>query len=216
MAESDDVGGGAFIGVLLALLACFNSSFAGVYSELLLKKDGNLHSIHLQNILLYSWGVVFNGIAVAIKDQKIIGEQGVFGGYTFTVWMLVLNNALNGLAISAILKFADNIVRVFAHTASMVLTMALEVLFLDEPFSPELCVAVTIVACSTYLYSSKPPPQPVAETPMQQLKEVKDIPDTTYDMEFKNGENAPDGPPAADLELTPRPRLTPSQLSRLD
>ena len=42
----------AIFGALLALLASLLSAFAGVYSELLLKRDAALHSIHLQNLLL--------------------------------------------------------------------------------------------------------------------------------------------------------------------
>lgn len=158
-------GGGAIIGVLVALLACLNSAFAGVYSELLLKKDGSLHSIHLQNMLLYTWGVLFNIIAVFVINSKLILSHGLFAGYSASVWLLVTNNALNGLAISAILKFADNIVRVFAHTAAMLLTMVLELLFMGAPFSPQLLVSITIVMNSTYLYNSKPPPPKVVQPP---------------------------------------------------
>jgi hypothetical protein len=45
-------GAGALLGASVALVACALSAFGGVYSELLLKKDGNVHSIHLQNMLL--------------------------------------------------------------------------------------------------------------------------------------------------------------------
>lgn len=40
---------------------------------------------------------------------------------------MILNNALNGLAISAILKYADNIARVYAHSAAMLTTMVCSV-----------------------------------------------------------------------------------------
>ena len=105
---------------------CVLSAFAGVYSELLLKKDGNSHSIHLQNMMLYSWGVLFNAMYVFfINGQEIAANGGLLQGYTPMVWLLIVNNALIGLAISAILKFANNLVRVFAHTAAMMLTMVL-------------------------------------------------------------------------------------------
>ena len=204
-AESSGAGG-VFIGVSVALFACLNSAFGGVYSELLLKKDGSLHSIHLQNLLLYAWGVLFNFIGLLVKDHELVFSSGIFSGYSAAVWTLVLNNgksaaaiaqrrlhssstgsilgvahrrilthvdsptalafsssppphillasswpppraALNGLAISAILKFADNIVRVFAHTAAMLLTMVLELVFMSAPFSFKLLVSITIVMC---------------------------------------------------------------------
>lgn len=68
----------AWIGVSLTLLACFLSSFAGVYSELLLKKDGEIHSIHLQNMLLYVWGVLFNFVALLLKVPRTCTSPHVY------------------------------------------------------------------------------------------------------------------------------------------
>jgi hypothetical protein len=41
-------------------LAGLLSALGGVYSERLMKHDAKLHSLHLQNMLLYGWGVLFN------------------------------------------------------------------------------------------------------------------------------------------------------------
>ena len=129
----------SLFGVSMALLACLLSAFGGVYSERLLRKDGEHHTIHLQNALLYAWGCLFNGLALCGKDLGTIASQGLLHGYTPRVWLLVANNAFNGLAISAILKFSGNIVRVFAHAAAMLLTMLLEVGYLGSPPSPQAC-----------------------------------------------------------------------------
>ena len=115
MEESVLAGAPALLGAIIALFACLLSAFGGVYSELLLKKDGNLHSIHLQNLLLYGWGIVFNGAALLFRERELIlSEGGMLQGYVPIVWLLILNNALIGLAISAILKFANNLVRLAA------------------------------------------------------------------------------------------------------
>ena len=98
-AESSGAGG-VFIGVSVALFACLNSAFGGVYSELLLKKDGSLHSIHLQNLLLYAWGVLFNFIGLLVKDHELVFSSGIFSGYSAAVWTLVLNNGKSAAAIA--------------------------------------------------------------------------------------------------------------------
>jgi UDP-sugar transporter A1/2/3 len=175
-----------FMGIVLALVACFNSAFGGVYAELLLKKDGDLHSIHLQNIMLYAWGVLFNAAAMLAKDGEQLRGEGIFGGFTLPVWLLITNNALSGLAISAILKFADNIVRVFAHTAAMMLTMILELAFMNAPFTPQLCVSITVVSCSTYLYNLKPPPPPPPPSTQLSSEGVRQMLDE--DAEFETGQ----------------------------
>ena len=128
-----------------------------------------------------------NGVALLLKDGEFVLQNGLFAGYSAAVWLLVTNNALNGLAISAILKFADNIVRVFAHTAAMMLTMVLELAFMGAPFSPQLLVSITIVMCSTFLYNTKPsPPRTIASKGMQKLEEEQtklELDETTGELE---------------------------------
>lgn len=156
----------ATLGVFATVLSSFLSSFAGIYSEMLLKKDAQLHSIHLQNSMLYAWGVVFNTIGVAVFDGQFIARNGLFHGYTRWTWMLLVNNALAGLAISAVLKHADNIVRVFAHTGAMVLTASINVVAFDAHMTPELPLSIAIVGSSTISYAADGPikPRPNART----------------------------------------------------
>ena len=145
----------AVVGALATVASCLLSSFAGVYSELLLKKDGNLHSIHLQNLMLYAWGVVLNLIGLVWIDGNIVLSRGVFYGYNQWTWGLLVNNAFAGLAISAVLKYADNIVRVFAHTGATVITATIGVLLMGEPATLQLPLAIGIVAASTTAYASE-------------------------------------------------------------
>jgi UDP-galactose transporter len=145
----------AVVGALATVASCLLSSFAGVYSELLLKKDGNLHSIHLQNLMLYAWGVVLNLISMFVIDGNAVLSHGVFYGYSQWTWGLLANNAIAGLAISAVLKYADNIVCVFAHTGAMVITATTGVVLMGETASPQLPLAIGIVAASTTAYASE-------------------------------------------------------------
>ena len=67
--------------------------------------------------------------------------------------------ALASLAfLQAILKYTDNIVRVFAHAAAMMLTMALEIFLFGASPTPQLLISATVVACAVYLYNRAPPP----------------------------------------------------------
>lgn len=68
-------------------------------------------------------------------------------------WSVVVCNALNGLAISAVLKYADNIARVYAHAIAMMITMALSTQLFGTPITPQLVLAVTLVATSTLQYN---------------------------------------------------------------
>lgn len=118
-----------------------------------MKHGAAAHSIHLQNMLLYVWGVLFNSLTLLGADGVRLFSRGLLAGYRPVVWALVLNNAFNGLAISAILKYGDNIVRVFAHAAAMLLTMIIEVCLFGGAPTPKLFVSATVVACAVYLYN---------------------------------------------------------------
>jgi len=98
-------------------------------------------------------------------DGGRVLRDGLLQGYTPIVWTLVLNNAFNGLAISAILRYTDNIVRVFAHAAAMMLTMALEVGLFGASPTPQLLISATVCGCAVYLYNRASPPPPIASPP---------------------------------------------------
>merc|ERR1719198_2521657 len=123
------------------------SASGGIYSEKLLKHKAK-DSIHWQNIQLYSWGIAFNIIGLLLNDVTSLLESGMFAGYNFWACMVVLNNALNGLAVSAILKHADNIARVYAHAAAMLVTMVMSVNLFGQSITPQLAIAVAIVGAS--------------------------------------------------------------------
>ena len=79
--------------------------------------------------------------------------NGVLSGYTAAAWTVVVCNALNGLAISAVLKYADNIARVYAHAIAMMLTMGVSTQLFHAPITPQLVLAVVLVATSTLQYN---------------------------------------------------------------
>ena len=175
-AASDDAAAAAETwGVLLTLISCAASSFAGVYNELLLKKDGALHDLSLQNAVLYGWGVLINAAVLLARDGERLRQTGFFAGYDGRTVLLVIVNAVTGLSISAVLKFGDNLLRVFAHTCAMLLSMALECVFLFLAPSPELVLATVVVGGASAVYATAPPPQASAKAP--QLLEATAAPE---------------------------------------
>merc|ERR1740116_289175 len=91
-----------------------------------------------------------------MNGPAMIAPAQFFAGYNFWTWIVILNNAFNGLAISAILKYADNIARVYAHAAAMLATMVLSVLLFGETPTPQLVIAVAAVAASAVQYNLNP------------------------------------------------------------
>ena len=155
-------------------------------------------------MMLYGWGVLFNLLAMLGGDGGRVWRGGLLQGYTQIVWLLVLNNAFNGLAISAILKYTDNIVRVFAHAAAMMLTMGLEICLFGASPTPQLLISATVVACAVYLYNRVPPPT-------TQPSPAKSVPVGSSDA---SGELRPLLTEEEEVTLPPLPPIIPQILTR--
>ena len=82
-----------------------------------------------------------------------MARNGLLHGFDHSAWIVVVCNALNGLAISAVLKYADNIARVYAHAIAMMVTMAVSTQLFHAPITPQLLLAVVLVATSTMQYN---------------------------------------------------------------
>lgn len=153
------------LGVVLTLVSCLASSMGGVANEALLKKDGGMHSLSMQNSILYAFGVVVNLIALLARNASDVILDGFFVGYDGLTVLLITINAFTGLSISAVLKWNNNIGRVFAHTGAIVLSMGLEMMLFKLPASPDLVLAGVIVSGSALVYSNDPPPRPAKPPP---------------------------------------------------
>lgn len=174
--EGDGSDDGA-LGAFLTLVSCLASSLGGIANEALLKKDAGLHALSLQNLLLYAFGVAVNAIALVIRDGRDLASYGFFSNYTWSTLLVVATNALTGLCISAVLKYGSNILRVFAHTGAMLLSMVFEVVLFGLAASPELILAACIVAGSAAIYNNDPAPRPRESGPRAhaavQLREAR-------------------------------------------
>ncbi|KAJ4952951.1 hypothetical protein NE237_029783 [Protea cynaroides] len=140
-------------GYMLGILSACLSALAGVYTEFLMKKNND--SLYWQNVQLYMFGVIFNMARFILDDVKREFEQGpwwqhLFNGYSFTTWMVVLNLGSTGLLVSWLMKYADNIVKVYSTSMAMLLTMALSVYLFD--FKPTLQLFLGIIICMMSLH----------------------------------------------------------------
>ena len=167
-------GGGALnyplFGYGLVLLHTSVSCFAGVYNESIMKK-GMQSSIHVQNMQLYAWGVLFNGGSILLKEPGLF-FGGFFRGFgcvapgvwrgvrlwmtdpsiSVLTWVLLLNMAFGGLVTSAVIKHSDNIVKVFTNTFALMLGTAINTVFLGVHFSLILACGIGVLLTATFLY----------------------------------------------------------------
>ncbi|KAF3949858.1 hypothetical protein CMV_024321, partial [Castanea mollissima] len=144
-------------GWLMAIVMALLSGFAGVYTEAIIKKRPS-RNINVQNFWLYIFGMVFNAVAIVTQDFDAVMNEGFFHGYSFIIILMILNHALSGLAVSMVMKHADNIVKVYSTSVAMLFTaFASYFLFgfnLSLPFIlGTITVAVSIITKSVIYLS---------------------------------------------------------------
>ena len=92
------------------------------------------------------------------NDYDSIQKNGFFAGYDSLVWTVVLLAALGGLVVAVVVKFADNVLKGFAASASIVLSCVISsMVFHDSQMTLSFMIGASIVCGSAYAYSYSPP-----------------------------------------------------------
>lgn len=162
-ADKKEVGSSQlFLGMFAVLAACFTSGLAGVSFEYLLK--GSTMSLWTRNLqlALYSMaigicGYYGTGGNSAVKTEKGAHGASFFHGFTMWTWLSVLNNAFGGLLIAVVIKYADNILKNFSTSLSIILTATVSVLALDSAVDMMFACGTAMVIYAVFLYGAVNP-----------------------------------------------------------
>ena len=149
-------------GFTAALAACVLSGLAGIYFEKILK--GSDVSLWMRNIQLSVLGIPFGLIVSFVQHFQGIQEKGFFFGYDLFVIYLVALNAGHGLIVAVVVKYADNIIKGFAHSLAVVITCFVSIFIFDFVASPQFAVGAVMVVVSMFMYGYKPKSSEVAQT----------------------------------------------------
>ncbi|KAK1786561.1 hypothetical protein P4O66_003012 [Electrophorus voltai] len=158
--------GTQFMGLLAVLVACFSSGFAGVYFEKILKESKQC--VWIRNIQLAKsslspslalapptglFGLAFGLTGVFAYDGDRVLTDGFLQGYNSITWIVVLLQALGGLVIAAVIKYADNILKGFATSISIILSSLISYFWLED-FDPTrlFFLGSVLVITATFLY----------------------------------------------------------------
>ncbi|KAJ8011267.1 hypothetical protein DPEC_G00056380 [Dallia pectoralis] len=143
--------GSPVVGLIAVLIACLSSGFAGVYFERILKETKQC--VWIRNIQLGLFGLLFGLFGVFVYDGKQVKESGFFQGYNSLTWTVVALQALGGLVVATVIKYADNILKGFATSISIILSTLISYFWLNDfdPTSVFFLGAVLVIA-ATFLY----------------------------------------------------------------
>lgn len=147
------------MGYIMVLIQCTISAIASIYTEWLLKSSSQ--SIHLQNVQLYTYGTLFGLAALAAKGLTPVDLLMGWNAATYFSMGLL---AFSGLAVSAVMKYADNLVKVFATAGSMFLTSGLSAIIFGTPIYWTQLAGALVASAALFIYASSPPPTDAAPT----------------------------------------------------
>ncbi|XP_075254440.1 UDP-N-acetylglucosamine transporter-like [Convolutriloba macropyga] len=146
-----------FKGLVFILMACFTSAFAGVYFEKLLKTSRT--SVWIRNIQLGFYGFAFGTIGSLYHDYDAIQTAGFYQGYNYLVWSVIGLNAIGGLIVAAVIKYADNILKGFANAVAIISSTICSYYILNDSTNLDIKFALgaSMVISATFLYTYNPP-----------------------------------------------------------
>jgi solute carrier family 35 (UDP-sugar transporter), member A1/2/3 len=83
-------------------------------------------------------------------------QRGALFGYDSLVWTLVILQSFGGLMVALVIKYADNIVKGFATSASIVLASIVSMFAFDFVITWQFALGTTLVITSVWLYGRYP------------------------------------------------------------
>ncbi|CAL8081099.1 unnamed protein product [Calicophoron daubneyi] len=140
-------------GIIMISIYCTISGFSGVYTEYVMKKRAQM-SVHLQNSMLYVFGIILNGIAFIAEALKA-GDGSIWNvtkGFSAHTWWLIVTQAVSGIFMGFIMKYSNNITRLFIISSAMLVTTLLAMLVFELRLNQYFAASYILVTLSLYLY----------------------------------------------------------------
>lgn len=136
------------LGFVLMMGASLLSGFAGVFMEKILKKDRDFWATNFHMSFFSLFPSIFLLCIARIKSEDFHLTQS-FGGWA---WATVLLNAVGGLIVSMVLKYADSIAKGFSLASAVIITVAINVIFFKYTFTFACLFGIMTVLLATTLY----------------------------------------------------------------
>lgn len=171
----------AWLGFGAMLLNSASSGFAGIFFERLVKshtrvasrglvRRGSIlpldhkttsnkgstlsRSVWLQSVELGFFGLLFSlALAAAGDNGRQIWRDGFFHGYDRLTWIIIGMQAVGGMLVALVVRYADSILKAFSTAASIVLSSVITVLLLGDNLSWGFLGGTILVILSVYLYA---------------------------------------------------------------
>ncbi|KAK7693467.1 hypothetical protein QCA50_003035 [Cerrena zonata] len=146
----------AFKGFMAVVAACFTSGLAGVYFEMVLKNSPA--DLWVRNVQLSLFSLLPALVPIVFSHSSSSGSTGWFNTSLFEnfgvwAWATVLIQVLGGLLTALVIKYADNILKGFATSLSIVISFLASVALFNFQMTLTFILGSTVVLVATWMYN---------------------------------------------------------------
>lgn len=161
------------LGFAAALGACVLSGFAGIFFEKMLK--GSDISVWMRNVQMSLLSIPLGFATCLISDFSNVTTKGFFHGYDLYVTYLVILQAGGGLLVALVVKYADNILKGFATSLSIIISCVASIYLFDFKLTVQFAIGAMLVIGAIFLYGYVPKPsKPLSKAPSLHLNEPEE------------------------------------------
>lgn len=155
----------AFRGFVAVTAACFTSGLAGVYFEKVLK--GSQADLWIRNVQLSLFSLIpaILPVLLAPATTSTIRDSGPlaflaapFAHFHFWAWATVSIQVFGGLVTAVVIRYADNILKGFATSTSIVISFLVSVGFFGYSITPAFVIGSSTVLGATWMYNQRRAP----------------------------------------------------------
>jgi len=100
--------------------------------------------------------VVIAFFSIYIKDGTQLAQANgnILVGFTPIVWTVVVVQAVGGLVVAVVVKYADSVLKVFAASFSIIISCAISVFLFDFRPTFSFNIGAVLVVTSVAMYAS--------------------------------------------------------------
>lgn len=142
------------LGFSAVMGACVLSGLAGIFFEKMLK--GADISVWMRNVQMGLLSIPLAFATCLISDFSGVSNLGFFHGYDFYVIYLILLQAVGGLLVAMVVKYADNILKGFATSLSIIISCVASMYIFDFQLTYQFAFGALLVIGSIFLYGYTP------------------------------------------------------------
>jgi solute carrier family 35 (UDP-sugar transporter), member A1/2/3 len=143
-------------GTLACLMIASCSGFAGVYFEMMVKSSAHV-SLWVRNFQMAIYSVAFGIAQILLYSNDTVWTHGPLHDFSIWTWVTITFGVVGGLLVALLLKYTDTIVKGFASSAGVVLTVFGSWYLFGTQLNLQVGTGVCAVLFASYKYASDKP-----------------------------------------------------------